>query len=203
MCQLDPQVERPELRAFARHPLAEAKARRGELVVAALTILRAYHVAGRPCAPTPLGSFEDWSDWVRGSLLWLGCADPISTMESVRQQDPRLDALTAVLAQWHEHLSGSEVSARGIIACATAQFTAPGGSLNFPKLDFRRPDFREALLIVVGDNGSINSKRLGRWIAAHEGRLINGRRITRGGVITGVQQWRLVPQVEPGGGDAT
>ena len=68
VCLLDPKNERPELRAFDREPVAYAKANRPALVVDAITILRGYHVAGRPDQPAPLGSFEEWSDLVRGAL---------------------------------------------------------------------------------------------------------------------------------------
>jgi putative DNA primase/helicase len=42
IARLDPKTDRPELRQFDYHPLAEASDNRGELVAAALTILRAY-----------------------------------------------------------------------------------------------------------------------------------------------------------------
>jgi putative DNA primase/helicase len=45
---LDPGVERPELRAFDRDPVAMVEDHRGDYLTAALTMLRAYHVAGRP-----------------------------------------------------------------------------------------------------------------------------------------------------------
>jgi putative DNA primase/helicase len=97
MCRLDPKDERPELRRFQTHPISMAKAKRGRYLVAALTVLRAYHVAGRPGQPDPLGSFEDWSSWVRGALLWLGHADPVDTIEESREMDPKLDAAKADL----------------------------------------------------------------------------------------------------------
>ena len=100
LCRLDPKVERPETRVFDWEPIAVAKSNRAKYVGAALTILRAFHVAGRPGAPSPLGSFEAWSDLVCGALLWLGCANPIESMDELRRADPRLDDLTAVIAQW-------------------------------------------------------------------------------------------------------
>jgi hypothetical protein len=51
---LDAGVERPELRAFARDPLALVAEQRGDYVAAGLTILRAWHVAGRS-APSVTG----------------------------------------------------------------------------------------------------------------------------------------------------
>jgi hypothetical protein len=69
MSTIDAGVEHPGLRAFKSDVIAEAQARRGELVIAALTVLRAWHVADeRPNLPPPFGGFEDWSFRVREAL---------------------------------------------------------------------------------------------------------------------------------------
>lgn len=47
LATLDAAVERPELRAFDRHPVAAVIKHPGDYVRAALMILRAFHVAGR------------------------------------------------------------------------------------------------------------------------------------------------------------
>ena len=49
--------------------------------MAGLTVLRAFVVAGRPGLDklTPFGRFEDWSNLVRGALVWLGEPDPAKT----------------------------------------------------------------------------------------------------------------------------
>jgi hypothetical protein len=67
LCRLDPQCERPETRIFDNDPVAVAEADRPRLVISALTVLRAFHVAGRPRSKPPLGSFEQWSGLVRES----------------------------------------------------------------------------------------------------------------------------------------
>ena len=195
LCQLDPQVERPELRQFDTNPVHEAKQHRPALVAAALTILRAYHVVGQPDAPTPLGSYEDWSNWVRGSLIWLGEADPVVTMDAARELDPRLDAISGIFLQWQTIIGSSQVSVRDLIDRATETMTPLGQPFpGYTRQEFRHPDFREALLVVAGDGGAINSKRLGKWLAANQNRLIQGLSIRRGSLSGGVQRWRLVTQ---------
>ncbi len=61
---------------------------------AALTILRAYHVAGRPDQKLPSwGSFTVWSELIRGALVWTGLADPFLTQQRAArdQNEPEND----------------------------------------------------------------------------------------------------------------
>lgn len=185
-CTLDAGVERPELREFDRDPVATVAATRGDYVAAALTILRAFHLAGRPQQTTPLGSFTEWSRWVRDGLIWLGEADPCATMEEVRGADPKLEALTTVIEQWHTHLGSRRVSVKEVIDVATDQ--APG---LYTRGEFINPEFREALLAVAGDGGAISGRRLGKWLSANQGRIVNTMRIIPDGIVSGISRWRL------------
>src|SRR5207248_9220659 len=82
LLRLDPRCERPELREFETpDPRDVALRDRPSLVVAALTIIRAFVNAGCPRERPPLGSFDDWSKLVRDPLLWLGCADPVEAIK--------------------------------------------------------------------------------------------------------------------------
>ena len=94
ICRLDAGEERPELRTFEQEdPERALKRERGRYAVAALTVLRAYIIAGRPIRRQPLGGFEGWSDLVRNALLWLGEEDPVETVESARAEDPERQRL--------------------------------------------------------------------------------------------------------------
>ena len=186
-CSLDPGVERPELREFDRDPIATVEAARGDYAIAALTVLRAFHVAGRPQQTTPLGSFVEWSRWVRDALIWLGEADPCATMEEVRGADPKLEALTMVIEQWQAVLGQRRVSVKEVIDAAVDQMPSSFGS----RPEFIHPDFREALLVVAGDGGAINGRRLGKWLSANQNRIIDGMKIMADGVLVGIARWRL------------
>src|SRR3954452_23703632 len=128
LCSLDPKVERPELRTFDRNPVDIVKADRGRYVHAALTILRAYRQAADVKRPRPLASFGDWSETVRGALLWLGMADPISTMELVRTSDTKLEELATVLTHWHEVIGTERKSVAQIIKAANKRETSNVGT---------------------------------------------------------------------------
>ena len=193
-CNIDPKVERPELRVFDRDPVAIVRADRDGYVNAALTVLRAFHVAGRPNQVPPLGSFEDWSDWVRGSLIWLGMADPCLTMERARGQDPRLAQIMAVMAQWRVVIGSERVSVKNVIDRANAQTQATPDAHGQWSREYLHPEFREALLAVAGQGTNVSSARFGSWLGHNKGRLVGDMRILADTVTHGVGHWRLVTE---------
>ncbi len=194
LCRIDPQVERPEEREFSFHPVAVVKAARGEYVVAALTVLRAYHVAGQPHQATPLGSFAEWSRTVRDALLWLGEADATETMSVAREMDPQLDALTSLLVQWRDTLGQGSYTSREIVAAAyETRPTEDGGTA------LLRADLREALMVVAGDGRVVTTRRLGRWLTSSSGRIVGGMQISKGPLRDGIGTWQLTG---PGAGPA-
>ena len=168
LASLDAGVERPELRSFSIDVIEEAHSRRGELVIAGLTIMRAWHVAravGESINAQPYGSFNDWSQRVREPLLWLGEADPCETVGKVRESDPQRDGLATVLLQWKENLGeNSRHTVQGVIDYA----------INIP-------EFYTALLNVAAHKtGSmVSNDRLGRWLNRIQGKIVNGLCLTR------------------------
>ena len=197
--RLDPKVERPELRSFTYDPIADAKENRGELVQATLTILKAYHVAGRPNRPTPLQSFTDWSNTVRGALLWLGQGDPVNTIQRLRSTDPTITNLRAFLTAWREQFRDKLATSAAAIAKAeerAAPFPVNG------RLDERyaNPVFRAALLQVAGRSGRIDIRFLGNYLGKSADRVIDigvgGKpdlaALEAGPTLHGNRRWRVV-----------
>ncbi len=97
MVRLEVATDRPQERddfAIADLP-TYAMEHRSELLSAALTLLRAYHCAGRPVQALPSwGSFTAWSSLVRGAIVWAGLADPFLTQRRATQDlnEPENDA---------------------------------------------------------------------------------------------------------------
>ena len=94
--------ERPETKADFKYPnLREhVRANRGRLVSAALTILRGWHVAGRPThGLSAWGSYEGWSDVVREAVVFAGLPDPGETRLALQTAADRdAAAMAAVIA---------------------------------------------------------------------------------------------------------
>ena len=100
----DPRTEDPEARPFKSDIRTEVMGRRKELLAALLTIWRWGRIATGIKAGRPLGSFEQWSKWVRDPLLALGCQDPAERISEAKLRDG-LRQETAELFEvwWKEH----------------------------------------------------------------------------------------------------
>ena len=139
-------------------------------MAAVITILRAYHVAGRPNRPPRLQSFEMWSDTVRGALAWLGAGDPAGTMDRLRKADPVLASLTAVLVTWRNLLGSEPTTASEAIAAATM---VQGWGADNPDEE-KRAGLRDALMAVAARGGKLDSRALGFWLKHHAAdRVVN------------------------------
>lgn len=185
LCSLDPNVERPELRAFKARPMDAVTADRGRYVAAALIIARAYAVAGYPGELRPLASFEDWSRVVRSALVWLGRADPIDTMVKARAEDPVTTALGGLLETWHDAAGGSSRTAGAMVELA--QTRDPLGNLVYSAL-------LEALREVADDRrGGIDTRRLGKFLGRYNGRVVDGLKIAASDDTHAKQRtWKVV-----------
>lgn len=100
--KLDPKCEFPEKRHFDFEPVTLAAEMYPQLVVAALTAVKAYLLAGKPdVLKRPLlGSFEEWDSLICGTLVWCGYADPVETQAYVSGSDPERDRIRELLTTW-------------------------------------------------------------------------------------------------------
>ncbi len=102
VCDMDAGIPDPQSRTKWRYyPLPKhVKKMRPALVVAGLTILRAFHLAGRPeHGGSRKGSFEAWDDLVRSAIVWLGEADPLDTHVQA-DDDVDIEQLRSLLSAW-------------------------------------------------------------------------------------------------------
>ena len=113
ICRIDAKTEQPDRRVFEFEPVAEIQQSRSQLVVDALTVLRAYINAGRPLPlhHRPLGSFDDW-ELVRGALIWLGQDDPVLTQAAARDDDDDREMLGDVLSALFRRFGNAEFRTR-------------------------------------------------------------------------------------------
>jgi putative DNA primase/helicase len=165
LTRLDARTERPELRKFASNPVQTVLADRGRYVAAALTIARAYVVAGRPNRAAPFGSYGGWSDTVRSALIWLGCDDPVDTLSVTRSEDPELQTLSAVHNAWARTIGIGPRNAR-----TAAQALATSNEV---------VAFGEAIDLTGSTAKKSPSRALGNWLTKVKGRIVDERSFAR------------------------
>lgn len=177
---LDPGCETPAARIFRRPDLVrEVLRERGRNVSAALTIVRAWIVDGRPRAVCKaLSGYGDWSDLCRQPLLWLGCADPTVSVFEAMSEDPDRETLGRLLAGWQSAFGKSPAMVREAVNLA---FASPHDQV----------ELREVLRDIADERGEINRRKLGWWIKRHAGRIVAGRRFVRASGNRSAEAWQV------------
>ncbi len=180
ICDLDPKVERPEERKFDVNLYEYIPEQRVRLVPAALTMLRAYHLAGRPNQGLSVfGRFEGWSDWIRSTLVWCGEADPCETRRRIEYVDPVRRQIQNVLQSWVVVVGEAGVTAAEVISKI---------NLSLPEARALKEALEDA---VLGGNGELNAIKVGNWLAKIERRLEGGLKVERAGERQGTLLWKV------------
>lgn len=184
--RLETDLEHPEQRTGFRHPrlLEYVKQHRAELLGAALTILRGWIDAGKPLPVLPpFGSYEGWSDWVRGPLVWMGLPDPIQTRDGITQSTPERQAVFE-LASWIEshRIFDHDPWPTAAELVAQARLDANSG-------------LREAIEVLCG---TLDARRLGNKLKPWLRRNVGGKRIVPLTSKGGIYRYK-VESVQPDG----
>jgi hypothetical protein len=167
------------------NPDAWLMAHRAEFVAAAITLCRAYILAGQPdLGLEEFPSFEKWSDTVRSAIVWAGGEDPCRSVDSVREHiDPKTEAYRVVLNIADEEFSGQEFTTKDVLDLV--------GTTDFPadKADV----LREALeTLSKGQASGSLSYKVGLAFRSRAGSIHDGHRLMRTGHGNVGTKWQLV-----------
>jgi hypothetical protein len=206
-CCLDAEMEQPEFRQFDFDPVDRVLADRGKYIAAALTVCRAYIVAGRPGIAMPrLASFEGWSDTVRSALIWLGREDPVLSMESAKAEDPERLELIDMQEAWQSAMgngSGSRVKLSAVLVKGSATVKNAVTLEPEPTYSLLHAALEEVYFRSTGRRGQQpDAKMLGNWLRRFKGRIEGGRRFCCQSNDKGGSEWWLekVSKATPEGG---
>lgn len=176
--RLDAHVDRPWLRTGFRHPDLRgwAQQNRGELVWAALTLVRCWFVAGKPAAGRRLGMFESWSDVMGGIMAVAGIDGFLANLhEFYDEADAESCAWRGFLARWWQQHANQEVGAADLYEIAESQLALSGGSQQAQKTKLGKllSEKRDRVFDLSGDE------------CAAQVRIIRSRELRR------AQLWKL------------
>jgi hypothetical protein len=184
VCRIDPSMEHPEEREFNYDLLVDVAERRPELVAAALTIMRAYVVAG--CPPQqikPFGRFEAWSNMVRAPLVWLGCADPCASRQQAEDDDPEFEALATLLTTLHNRFDNRTFTVAELVKTVIRDQDQES------MLDSTAA-LKDALA-AISAHGEINARSIGKAFARHKDRVVGGLKLFKRGNRQHATLWQV------------
>jgi hypothetical protein len=178
LARIDAHVEKPEERKFQIPDLKQhLKENRAELICAALTILRAYHVAGRPAQDIPeWGGFTEWSRAIRSPLVWLGCVDPVVSRKAIVDDDPERESAVALLHALHLTFGAQPF----LISEAIRRSKVEG----FEYLD-------NALRAVAERKNHFDLRALGWWLRRWKDRRVEGMCLCEDGKEHRAVLWKI------------
>jgi hypothetical protein len=184
--RLESSDENPEQRSNFRHPdlVDWVRQERTRLVTAALTMLRAYCVAGRPYELQAWGSFEGWSRMVRGAVVFAGLDDPGETRKALAEtSDTDAANVYELLCGWTE-MAGDVGTSRGAMTPGTAAATLASATHKYQRL-------RDALaeFCRVSKGGSPSAADIGYVLRRFRGRVVDGRKLAMASIVRGQKTW--------------
>ena len=193
--KLEPAVENPEERVGFAHPDLRGwvRAERPRLVAAALTILRAFHVAGRPALGCKVwGSFEAWSELIPRALVFAGAADPMGCRPAAdvdARDEERINIITVFGALGR--LQGSD----GITARAMVDLLYTADRMRGEAAPDGHEEAREAIEALTRTAGGKrpDARKLGDVLKRWKRRPVGGRRVDVAGTDRNkVARWLVV-----------
>jgi hypothetical protein len=174
VARLEPDCERPESRTDFRHGNLRTYVTnsRPRLVCAALTMLRAYCLAGRPDVGIGTwGSFEAWAELIPAAIRWAGGPNVLDARpESDASMDPETGALSMLLAMLPRLSGGVPMKTRDVVATLYPESGRGGAPDGYD-------DLREAIetLTRTRSGTTPNGRALGDAFRRYRGRWIDGR----------------------------
>ncbi|HET6331059.1 MAG TPA: hypothetical protein VFF76_09755 [Holophagaceae bacterium] len=170
--RIEPPCERPEDRGGWRYAdlLGWVREYQARLLAAALTILRAFHVAGRPASGLPaLGSYEEWSRLIRDAVHWITGEDVSNTQRGLGALgDEGRIALRDFFAGIRSHFGTTTFDAARLVERFKGDEAA-----------------WQAAESLKRGTGELNGNRMGRILMRHRDAVVDGFRLeaTPGGRV--------------------
>jgi hypothetical protein len=191
VCRLEPMCELPEERSDYAIPdlMAWCREHHPRLVVAALTLLRAYVLAGRPAQQLAgWGSFEAWTALIASAIVWAGGPDIMACRPTIAGQD---DATTGALRTLLEQLPGFAREGCSISTMLQRLYSPERMRGNAPPDGFE--SLREALEVLAPPRAgqAPSAQRLGTALGKLRRPVVAGRHLDRT-ITHGIARWHVV-----------
>jgi len=148
---------------------------RPQLLVDALTIIRAYTRASDPVQLPPLPSFETWSQVARDPVAWLGYGDAVDSQELETDDEvaPLRAAFTGLADAW---------------ACGEKDFLARDIAKLCGGFD---GDALKSTIESAGCSDACDARHIGYWLRANRDKVAADLKLVQLGTTDGSSRWRI------------
>jgi hypothetical protein len=174
--RLDANTERLKQRVFEIEDLrGYIMAHRPQLLVDALTIIRAYGlVTDVAQMPVLMPSFERWSRVVREPLIWLGMRDPVETQ---KEADDETESLGTVFKALAAHFGTTEFTGTNVAHVVGGLLDANGDLLT--------------AMQTSGCSEPTSPLKVGYWLRSCRDKIVEGYKLVNlGHTMSGVK-WKF------------
>jgi hypothetical protein len=192
--RLESPLENPEERKDFHYLdlLRHIQERRRVLLAAALTILRAYCVAGQPRQDLPAwGSFQSWSDLVRSAVVWCGLPDPAATRTELQN---RADVFAESMPVILDGLEQLDPDRHGLTASEIIdrikQYIGPKAKDPLPA---HLADLKDAIEAMAE---RLDARALGNKLRAYRRRIFGGKYLDIASTAKRAARWAVFPAQE-------
>lgn len=198
--RINPNCENPQEREFKRPNLLEEAAEQRAAILSDLyTVALAYVHSGERARVTRLAGYDDWSRMCAEPIVWLGLPDPVTSSQALQTEDPARTALAELLETWEAAYGDVALTVARLLNDDTADEPDIGVSQDKQRSDEekKREGAKLQLRALLLRNANCDSRTadpsraVGRYLSAHKGMMIGGRRLDRTGSRQGVSTWRV------------
>lgn len=153
--------ENPETVLHAFDPRALIRDNLASYRADLLDLLTSYRAAGSPLVSREgLASFEQWSRLVRNCVLWLGFADPLTTVRTAQAEDGDTVRLRRMLQVWYERFGLEPMLLRDLAASPLEGEVAA--------------EWQEIYGEITTYKGRQDPAQFGYWLRRVKGRKLDG-----------------------------
>lgn len=195
--RLDANAERPwertgfKIKGLERH----IRTNRGDLLSAALTVVRAWYTNGKPQADVPmLGSFDEWAETIGSVLAFAGIDGFLGNLAQTQLvQDEDTQQWSAFFEAWWEQFNTQPVVVDELCKRLIEEDVQGEGTAR------AIPDALLVHLDVHGVRAGALRRSLGRHLSRLTGRIFNGHKLLDAGRDTSrkVRRWKLAGLLTP------
>jgi hypothetical protein len=185
--RLDPQMENPEYRDFARPELISEMRNGGrtQLLKDLYTIFVAYIRSGERVKVRSLAGFSR-AQGIWASLVWCGLPDPIATQDLLRSEAPTKQKLRRVHAAWQVLRPGSTaIRLRDLVAATETSNPADTEEIRDARADL------SAVIMELKQNPKADSTHtLGNFLNSQVDQCVGRWKLEKTPPSHGVAKWR-------------